>query len=192
MTSSESTEAATSHSHRHGAAVAEEKPATPAAQAKAKAVHDLIMTRVYWAMGAGLVPVPMIDLAAIASVQVKLLEDLSDHYGKDFAAERGKKVISVLTSSVGTGMVATGAVASLLKIIPGLGSIGGAVALPAVAGASTYALGKVFERHFEQGGDLLDFEVEKAKEYYGKVYEEGKRIVSTVKKEIHYGIDGKS
>jgi uncharacterized protein (DUF697 family) len=66
----------------------------------------------------------------------------------------------------------------MLKAIPGVGGLIGMVASPALAGASTYALGKVFIQHFESGGTLLDFDPAKMKAYYASQYEEGKQVVA--------------
>jgi len=38
--------------------------------------------------------------------------------------------------------------------------------MPIVAGAATYAIGKVFVRHFASGGTFLTFNPEKVKDYY--------------------------
>lgn len=157
--------------------------AADAAEAAAKSVaaDALIQNKVLWALGAGLIPFPLFDLAAIVGVQVKLLNDLSEHYGRKFSEERAKKLVGVLVASVGTRVLLTGAAASVLKIFPGVGTIAGDVAVPAVAAASTYALGQVFKHHFEQGGSVFDFEQAKAKEYYKKAYSEGEKVVAKLK-----------
>jgi uncharacterized protein (DUF697 family) len=80
--------------------------------------------------------------------------------------------------------LATGTIASFLKIVPGLGCVAGAVALPVVAGASTYALGRVFVQHYESGGSLIDLDREKAKAYFAKAYEEGKKVAVKLKDDI--------
>ena len=57
-------------------------------------------------------------------------------------------------------------------------SIGGSWTVPAVAataGATTYAIGKVFVRHLESGGSLLTFDGKKMKGYMEKALDEGKK-----------------
>jgi len=54
--------------------------------------------------------------------------------------------------------------------------------LPAVAGASTYAVGQVFIQHFESGGTFLDFDPEKVKGYFAEQFEKGKLAVGDLKK----------
>lgn len=163
-----------------------EVPAVPVANVPADA-EALIKKRVLWAMGGGLVPIPLFDLAVIAGVQLKLIEDLSAHYGKTFVRTEAKNLIAVLTASVGTSTLACGTVASSLKIIPGFGSVAGTAALPVIAGTSTYALGKVFMKHFEEGGTLLDLKIEKAKDCFARACEEGQSIVVDLAKDIKSG-----
>ena len=74
-----------------------------------------------------------------------------------------------------------GVAASAVKLIPLVGSLSGMLALPIVAGASTYALGKVFVVHFETGGTLLDFDPEKTREYFAAKYKEGQKVSADMK-----------
>ena len=48
-------------------------------------------------------------------------------------------------------------VGSSFKIVPGPGTLIGSVSMAGFAAASTYAIGKVFVRHFEGGGSMFDF-----------------------------------
>jgi hypothetical protein len=54
-----------------------------------------------------------------------------------------------------------------------LGLIWSTISYPVAAGASTYAVGKVFMLHFESGGTLLDFDPAKMKNYYRETYRKG-------------------
>ena len=51
------------------------------------------------------------------------------------------------------------------------------------AGASTYALGEVFKKHFETGGTILDFDPDRLRKLYKEKFEKGKRMVKEMKKE---------
>jgi hypothetical protein len=42
----------------------------------------------------------------------------------------------------------------------------GVLAMPALAGASTYAVGKVFELHFASGGTFLNFNPKSVQQHY--------------------------
>ena len=127
-------------------------------------------------MGGGLIPVPLIDLVGIAGAQSQMLCQLSELYGTPYAEHLAKNIIATLIGSLGTGLLATGVVASVVKSVPFVGSMAGIVSLPIVAGASTFALGKVFIHHFEAGGTLLDFDPDKTKAYFAKQFAEGKLV----------------
>ncbi len=71
--------------------------------------------------------------------------------------------------------------ASVVKFIPVIGETAGVVAMPILAGATTYAVGKVFVQHFASGGTLLTFDPDKVKEYYAQMFEEGKKVATAAK-----------
>jgi hypothetical protein len=71
----------------------------------------------------------------------------------------------------------------VIKAIPVIGQTTGSLALPITAGATTYALGKVFVMHFASGGTFLTFNPEKVKEHYNTFLKKGRQVVSELKKE---------
>jgi len=142
----------------------------------------IIKNHVLIAMGFGAVPIPLVDIAGITATQVSMISKLSGLYDVQFSNELGKSLVGSLIGSVGGQTLATGTFGSLIKAIPGIGSIIGAVTYPAIAGTTTYAVGKVFERHFETGGTLLDFKVSDAKHFFHEELEKGKHVVDSIKK----------
>ncbi|MBX2814344.1 MAG: DUF697 domain-containing protein [Saprospiraceae bacterium] len=140
--------------------------------------HDIVKSHVMYSLGAGLVPVPLLDIAAVSAVQLDMLRQLAKLYGKSFKESSGKSWISVITGSTLARMGA-----SLVKTIPGIGSILGGVTMSALSGASTYAIGQVFIWHFSTGGDFMDFNFDKAKEIYEKEFEKGKKVAKDLAKE---------
>ena len=154
----------------------------------AETVAAIIKSKVRWSMGVGLlpvlVPIPFVDLAAITAIQLKMIDELSEHYGVKFSEHRVKNIIAALVGSFGTGFLGTGVAASLLRYVPVIGPLSGALALPVVAGASTYGLAKVFVMHFESGGTLLDLDPEKTKRYFQEKVKEGMKVASDLKREL--------
>ncbi len=150
-----------------------------------KAVNAIIKNKVRWSLGLGLlpvfVPIPFVDMAAITAVQLKMIDELSQHYGVKFSENRVKNVIGALLGSFGTGMLLTNGVSSLIRYVPVVGALSTALAAPTVAAASTYALGKVFAMHFEMGGTLLDFNPEKTRQYYEEKVKEGMKVAADLK-----------
>lgn len=134
---------------------------------------NIIRGHVIVAMGVGLVPVPGFDFAALVAVMVKMVHSLGRLYGASFVGNLPRNLIVALLA--GILPVAAGAgVASLLKFVPGLGTVAGVASMSLLSGALTYAVGKVFVQHFESGGTFLDFEPSKVRERFRAAFEEGK------------------
>jgi uncharacterized protein (DUF697 family) len=142
----------------------------------ASATDPIIRKWTYAAAGAGLIPIPIADIAAIAAVQLKMVADLSAHYGVPFYRNQGKAAIGALTGTYISRQMSP-LVGSALKAVPVVGQFGGALAMGLSAGASTYAVGRVFDTHFASGGTMLDFDASKVKSVFTREYEKGKAIV---------------
>ncbi|HEY5210756.1 MAG TPA: DUF697 domain-containing protein [Stellaceae bacterium] len=131
---------------------------------EAEAMH-LVREYMGWSTGAGLIPIPLIDLAAISLVELKMVHSLANLYGVPFTRSAAKSIVGALIGGGGTYVLAA-PVASVVKFIPIIGSLAGMIAEPAIAAAATYALGKVFIQHFESGGTLLDFNIRTQRHQY--------------------------
>jgi uncharacterized protein (DUF697 family) len=142
----------------------------------------IIHRNVLWALGAGVVPFAIADVIAVTAVQVKLLKELSEHYGVAFREGLAKKLVGSLL--VGLGGVGFGLMlgASLAKLIPGVGTALGVVSVPISAGAFTSAIGRVFVMHFESGGTFLDFDPVRMREYFRAEFETAKDKVAQMHK----------
>jgi len=134
----------------------------------------------WWSMGAGLIPVPFLDLAAVSGVQLKMLADLSEIYEVPFQKSRVKAVVGSLIGSVVPTAVSYGTFGSLCKTVPVVGTVAGTTTMVLFSGASAWALGKVFIQHFESGGTFLDFKPEEVKEYFKAQFEEGRKMATTM------------
>ncbi len=129
-------------------------------------------------MGAGLVPIPILDIAAVTAVQLDLVKQLSQVYGVQPQGGIDKGLITALTGSIFARIGA-----SFIKIIPVVGSLLGGVSMAIMSGASTYAVGQVFKRHFEAGGDFSNFNPATARNLFDEEYERGKHMAEEWKKE---------
>jgi uncharacterized protein (DUF697 family) len=143
-------------------------------------LEKLLRQHVWGAIGVGLVPIPIVDLVGLTGVQLNLIRKLAQLYEVPFFKEPVRNLLSSLISSTLSAAIAPG-VASLTKFIPIIGSSVGVLSMSLVGSASTYAVGKVFIRHFASGGTFLTFNVENVKTYYDEMFEEGKRIVAKAK-----------
>lgn len=145
---------------------------------------DAIVRRnIYWALGAGAIPVPLADFAAITAVQLKMLRELSKEYDIPFLEHKVKNIVgSLISSSLAIGGGTT-LVFSVLKVVPVIGTAAGFVSMSMAAGAITYATGRVFVQHFESGGTFLDFDPKKVRSHFKKEMEKGKEVAAKVKAE---------
>jgi uncharacterized protein (DUF697 family) len=88
------------------------------------------------AASAGAIPIPWVDLLILPGIQAKMMQQLAQIYGQDLNAARFME----LAGSLGMGLMMRQAAREVTKLIPFVGS----VASGALAGASTFALGKAF------------------------------------------------
>lgn len=109
-----------------------------------------------WSGVAGLIPVPIVDVAAVGGVQVQMLRRLSQIYDVPFSENRGKSLIAVLAGAL-VPLTSTIGIYSTVKAVPFIGTIIGELAMPVLSAGATYAIGQAFIKHFESGGTLLDF-----------------------------------
>jgi uncharacterized protein (DUF697 family) len=140
--------------------------AAPAATAEmTEATRDELASQLVdrlslWSGAAGLIPVPLVDMAAVGGVQLHMLRRLSEIYGVPFSENRGKSILASVAGAVIPASTATTTamgVSSLMKGLPGFGTAIGALTMPVVSAGATWVIGKVFIQHFASGGTLLDF-----------------------------------
>jgi uncharacterized protein (DUF697 family) len=148
--------------HDHSVPAAD--PDGDKAKQRDEAAARLVDRFATWAGCAGFVPLPLVDVAAIGVLQLQMLRRLSEMYDVPFIENRGKAVIAGLAGTV-VPLTSSMGVASLLKGVPILGTAVAALAMPALAGGATYAIGRAFIQHFISGGTLLDFNPPDYKEF---------------------------
>lgn len=85
---------------------------------------------------AGAIPIPWVDMLILPGIQTRMIYQLARHYGQPLSGERFLE----LSGTLGLGMLVRQAVRGVVKFIPVVGSVAGA----ALAGSSTFALGKAF------------------------------------------------
>ena len=134
----------------------------------------------WFSMGAGLIPVPFLDLAAISGLQLKMIADLCKQYETPFKEQNGKAIIAALLGFIVPESLSRGIMGSLLKAIPIIGPITGGLSMSLFTGASTYAIGNLFIRHFETGGTLLNMDPQKMREHFKEDFESGKKVAEEI------------
>lgn len=92
------------------------------------------------AASAAAVPAPVVDLILLSAIQSRMVYHLAQLYGQPLTAQRFLEIASTL----GMGLLLRQGTRMLLKYIPYIGPSLGSVVSGALAGASTFALGKAF------------------------------------------------
>jgi small GTP-binding protein len=143
-------------------------------EAQAKVREDLdqrarvLVDRYAWGAGgaAAVSPLPMLDLAAGGAITTKMVIDLSRVYKHDIDSETavnllaqlGKNLLAILGVSAATPLVVS-ACASLMKTVPGAGTIAGGLLQGIVQALITRWIGAVFIEYFQdesvRGADSL-------------------------------------
>ncbi len=147
---------------------------------KQESSDKTIRSHMMWSMGAGLIPFPLADLFTVGAVQLDLIRQLCKIYEVDFKEEEGKAIVTSLTSS----LLAKIGARTAIKLIPGIGTVIGGVAMAVLSGASTYAIGHAFRTHFEKGGTILDIDLNRIKKVYQQKFEKGKEEARRYQEEL--------
>lgn len=137
---------------------------------------EIIRNHVGFSLGAALIPLPGADLLAVSGVQLNMLRQLAKLYNVSFFDTLGKNIVSAI---VGGSAARLGA--SLVKAIPGVGTIIGELSMPILSGASTWALGRTVANHFHRGGTLEDLDLTKARKSYETEMDEGKKVAQDMR-----------
>lgn len=138
----------------------------------------IIKEHVLWSIGAGLVPLPILDIVAVTAVQLDMLRQLAGLHGVRFSESEGKAWVSALAGNV---LARLGA--NALKLIPGIGTVIGGISMSVLSGASTYAIGQVAHRHFESGGTFSNLDMNSARRVYDEELERGKQVAQNLSSE---------
>lgn len=138
--------------------------------------QDVVKTHMIAGMTFALLPAPLFDIAALTGTQLNLLRSLSRHYAVDFEEHAVKAVLTSLWSGALPVLAVVG-LSSVVKFIPGIGTIGGSVSVTTLGGAMIYATGQVFIRHFEAGGTFQNFDAKHWQSFLKQQFDEGKHIV---------------
>jgi uncharacterized protein (DUF697 family) len=87
-----------------------------------------------WSGAAGLIPIPLVDVAVVGGVQIQMLRKLSEIYGVPFSENMGKSVLAGLAGALIPASTAT-------TTAMGVGSLVGALTMPAFSAGATYIIG---------------------------------------------------
>lgn len=145
--------------------------------------NNIVKNHIIASITLGLVPIPLFDLTALTTTQVSMLHSLSEHYQQPFNDRNMKALVTALIGG-SLPVASIMGLSSFTKLIPGIGSLVGSASLGVAAGATTYAVGQTFIKHFEAGGTIDSFEPKQAKVFFEEKFQEGKAFVRRLKEEV--------
>jgi len=143
----------------------------------------VIQDHVLLSIVSGFIPGPAIDMAVAFAVQLTMLKRLSTVYEVPFSRDAAKSIITALLGSLGGAGASALIIGSFIKSIPIIGTVVGIAGTAVTFGAFTYAIGKVFQRHFELGGTFIDLDVRAYRGYFREMNERGKTVAAERKRE---------
>lgn len=119
---------------------------------------DALIAKYMWAAGGATAinPIPLLDLAGGSAITVKMVLDLAAIYQQKIDADTivtllgqlGKNLLAMVGATAATPAVAAG-IASLLKTVPGIGTIAGGIMQGLVQALVTRWIGRVFCEYFK-------------------------------------------
>lgn len=120
----------------------------------------IIRRYVLMSAGAGVIPLPGLDVTVLAGIHIALIKEISEQYGAAFSEHAARNVVMAVAASLVPGTIGSVAGRRLLHALPFITPGLGVLALSASSAAVSYALGRVIMAHFETGGTLDSFDVE--------------------------------
>ncbi|MEX2172504.1 MAG: DUF697 domain-containing protein [Pirellulales bacterium] len=118
---------------------------------------DRVITKYMWAAGGATAvnPIPLLDLAGGSAITVKMVLDLAHVYRQkinadtivELLAQLGKNLIAMLGASAAAPALAA-TVGTVLKTVPGVGTVAGGLIQGLVQAVITRWIGRVFKAYF--------------------------------------------
>jgi uncharacterized protein (DUF697 family) len=122
----------------------------PQAATRRAAARKIVERHKMYAAVGGLFPLPIVNIAGVTAINMRMVKALSDFYGKPFQRDRTRAmIVALMGGAVPTGLGAATA-STLTFVVPGGALLGLGVSAIA-AGALTRGIGMVFVESFESG-----------------------------------------
>ena len=154
---------------------------------KKKQAGQVMLAAVVSAAGAGGIPVPLVGQGLLVPIQVGMLVYISKVFGINVAsAEFWQDLVVGLAASLTGVTIGIGTLGTVLKFIPGMGTLTGAAILSSSSAVLTYKLGDWYigflvKRITESGDKLPSLEVIKQgfKEFSDKIQKRNFKVAKT-------------
>ncbi len=109
-----------------------------------QAADEYVTAAVTAAAAAAAIPIPFADVATMAPVQAGMLVGISTAFGLSLDQQQVMKLVAATLGCIAVSLAGRWAVGSVLKLVPGAGTVVGSVLNATVAGATTRTIGKTY------------------------------------------------
>ncbi|WP_120944817.1 YcjF family protein [Helicobacter labacensis] len=125
-------------------------------QRRQEEAHNAILGYTSAAAAIGATPIPFSDFALLLPTQIAMIIHISKIYDLEVSEENAKTLVGTFASVLGTGLVARACAGSLLKLIPGVGSLAGGAINATLAGSVTGLMGKAYVAYLDDNFEDLN------------------------------------
>lgn len=137
-----------------------------------------IKNHVIAAMGVGLVPSFLVEVVGVTGIEVKMIRDLARIYAFPVPSKLiAYKVLISLVASIAPLYMAV-RMQSAVKGLPVVGHAAYVGFLSVTSGAAVYAVGKIFQKHYESGGTFLGSGKPALQAQFKQDLEDGKKLAA--------------
>jgi uncharacterized protein (DUF697 family) len=140
-----------------------------------KAALDILSHYRRWTIAAAAAPIPLADAALVSGVQLRMISRLARLYEVPFERVRVGSLLSALLGGWTPFTITTSVVGATARMVPGVGTLIGVATSVGTSMLATETIGKIFIRHFEEGGTFLDFEPRKYRQALDQTKAAGRR-----------------
>lgn len=103
--------------------------------------NEIVREEAYWAIGLGLIPLPMVDAVALAAVEGRMIRRIGEVYGRKFSDSYANNLFVSLLAGIGSTALGVKFVTDLLRFIPGVNVVASAVGVSVTAVPVHFAVG---------------------------------------------------
>jgi uncharacterized protein (DUF697 family) len=129
--------------------------ADPQAEKRRKAARKIVGRYKNYAALGGLVPLPVVSIASLTAINLRMVKALSDLYGVPFQRDRTRSLIVGIVGAAVPAGLGSATASTLMFVIPG-GMLAGIGVSAITAAALTRGIGLVFVESFESGTTAPD------------------------------------
>jgi uncharacterized protein (DUF697 family) len=158
-----------------GRALAVVEEPTRADEERLEAALEILAHYRRWTIAAASAPLPLVDAAFVSGVQLRMIARLARLYDVPFERVRVGSLLSSLLGGWTPFTITTSVAGAAARFVPGIGTLIGIATSVGTSTLATEAIGKIFIRHFEEGGTFLDFEPKKYRQAVEQTKAAGKR-----------------